>query len=230
MTGKADSPWPSPASKTTDPHPFPFPSPHVPPVVPGRFIVFEGIDGSGKSTALRRVAGALHESGRDVVTTREETETWRGEAVRRAIAEKANPWTTLHLFLADRAAHVPEIQGHLEDGQTVLCDRFLHSTLAYQSVTLADALHDPIAHLRDLHRPWCPDPDHVVLLDLDPEVAVGRAEDRGATTPYEKVEFLAQVRAAYLDLAEQDGFAVIDAAQSPERVAADALAAVDAVL
>lgn len=196
----------------------------------GRFIVFEGIDGSGKSTALKRVAGALHDAGHDVVTTREETDTWRGEAVRRAIQEKADPWTTLHLFLADRAAHVAEIRGHLDAGQTVLCDRFMHSTLAYQSVTLADQLDDATAHLRSLHDPWCMVPDGVVLLDLDPAVAVARAEDRGATTPYEKVEFLERVRSAYLELAASDRFAVVDADRSPDAVAADALAAVEGLL
>ncbi len=187
----------------------------------GRFIVFEGIDGSGKSTAMRRVAGQLHEAGHDVVTTREETDTWMGEAVRRSIADRADPWATLHLFLADRAAHVAQIQEHLDAGQHVLCDRFLHSTLAYQSVTLADALTDPIAHLRALHAPWCIHPDHVVLLDLSAEVAVSRATDRGATTPYEKVEFLELVRAAYLDLADADDFLVVDATQSADDVAAD---------
>lgn len=186
----------------------------------GRFIVFEGIDGSGKSTALQAVAKSMPAAW----VTREETDTPYGEAVRAAIQARAPPLTTAFLFLADRAQHVPEIQKHLEAGD-VLCDRFAHSTLAYQSVALE--MEDPMEFLRDLHRPLDLWPDHVLLFDLPAEVAVGRAESRGATTPYEKVAFLEQVRAAYLGLAqvEPERFTLIDAAQSPEQVAADCLAA-----
>ncbi len=195
---------------------------------PGKFIVFEGIDGSGKSTAIRAVADALNRD--DVVVTREETETWRGDAVRRHIEERGDPWATLHLFLADRAAHVPEIQAHLDAGETVLCDRFLHSTLAYQSVTLAEDLENPIDHLRDLHAPWCIQPDHVLLFDVDPTVALERIHGRGEATPYEKLEFLEAVRAAYHGLAESDGFTVIDASQESRAVADAARQAVEALL
>lgn len=186
--------------------------------------MFEGIDGSGKSTAIRAVADALDRD--DVVVTREETETWRGDAVRRHIEEHGDPWATLHLFLADRAAHVPEIQAHLEAGQHVLCDRFLHSTLAYQSVTLDGQVDDVTGHLRGLHDPWCITPDHVLLFDVDPTVALERIHGRGDATPYEKVGFLERVRAVYGRLATQEGFTVIDASRAPTEVAAAALEAV----
>lgn len=186
----------------------------------GRFIVFEGIDGSGKSTALQAVAAAMP----DAWVTREETDTTYGEAVRQAIQARAPALTTAFLFMADRAQHVPEIKAQLEKGD-VLCDRFAHSTLAYQSVALA--MDQPLEFLRDLHRPLDLWPDHVLLFDLPADVAVGRAESRGATTPYEKVAFLEEVRAAYLGLAqaEPQRFTIIDATQSPEQVAADCLAA-----
>ena len=188
----------------------------------GRFIVFKGIDGSGKSTAIRGVAQALG----DPWCTREETDTPYGALVRQSIAEKAPPLATAFLFLADRAQHVPEIRAQLEDGD-VLCDRFAHSTLAYQSVTLDGVLEDPTETLRDWHR--CLDlwPDHVLLLDLPADVAVARAQGRGDTTPYEKVAFLEQVRNAYLALAEVESerFTLIDATQAPEAVVADCLAA-----
>ncbi|MGB1586139.1 MAG: dTMP kinase [Thermoplasmatota archaeon] len=186
----------------------------------GRFIVFEGIDGSGKSTALQAVAAAMP----DAWVTREETDTTYGEAVRQAIQARAPALTTAFLFLADRAQHVPQIKAHLEKGD-VLCDRFAHSTLAYQSVALG--MDQPLEFLRDLHRPLDLWPDHVLLFDLPADVAVGRAESRGATTPYEKVAFLEEVRTAYLGLAqaEPQRFTIIDATQSPEQVAADCLAA-----
>lgn len=190
----------------------------------GKFVVFEGIDGSGKSTAIRAVADALDRD--DILVTREETETWRGDAVRRHIEEHGDPWATLHLFLADRAAHVPEIRSHLERGEHVLCDRFMHSTLAYQSVTLGDQVTDVTGHLRRMHEPWCIAPDHVILFDVDPKVALERIHGRGDATPYEKVGFLAKVRDVYLRLADEDGFTVIDASRSPQDVIADATAAV----
>ncbi len=194
----------------------------------GKFIVFEGIDGSGKSTAIRAVADALDRD--DLVVTREETETWRGDAVRRHIEEHGDPWATLHLFLADRAAHVPEIQAHLDAGEHVLCDRFLHSTLAYQSVTLRDRVPDVTAHLRAMHAPWCIQPDHVVLFDIEPRTALERIHGRGEATPYEKAGFLDEVRAVYQELAAADGFTVVDASQDAPTVAADALAAVQSLL
>lgn len=195
----------------------------------GRFIVFEGIDGSGKSTAIHAVAKALRRDGMPVWSTREETPTWRGEAVRRAIQEKEDPVTTAFLFLADRAAHIPEIQEHLDAGDTVLCDRFMHSTLAYQSVTLADRIQDAQAWLRAAHEPWCPMPDHVILLALDGKTAVGRVAGRGASTNYEKAGFLDKVAAAYRGLAaaDPDRFTVIDAKQPADAVAAACVAAIE---
>jgi dTMP kinase len=194
----------------------------------GRFIVFEGIDGSGKSTAIRTVADALDRD--DVVVTREETESWRGDAVRRHIDERGDPWATLHLFLADRAAHVPEIMAHLAAGKHVLCDRFLHSTLAYQSVTLAGQMDDPVDHLRSLHEPWCIAPDHVILFDLSPEIALERIHGRGDTTPYEKVDFLTKVRSSYHKLATTDGFTILDASRAAAEVSAEALDTVRHIL
>src|SRR5688572_26645003 len=129
----------------------------------GRFIVFEGIDGSGKSTTLASVAAALRNEGHDVVETREETSAETGQWVKRSIAEKWDPLATSFLFAADRARHVQEIRQDLDRGATVLCDRFLHSTLAYQSVTLEGRMTDPVGFLRRIHEGWCPEPDRVLL-------------------------------------------------------------------
>src|SRR5882762_1846703 len=122
----------------------------------GLLIAFEGIDGSGKSSTLERVAAALREAGQPVLATREETATERGALVRKAIAEGWDPVATTLLFVADRAQHVAELKPHLAAGTTVLCDRYVHSTYAYQSLTLAGRIPDPRAFLRRLHEPWCP--------------------------------------------------------------------------
>ncbi len=196
------------------------------------FIAFEGIDGTGKSTVMGRVAAGLAADGVNVWTTAEETSTWHGAAVRRAREERLDPLATTLLFVADRAAHVPEIRSHLDADEVVLCDRFLHSTLAYQSVTLAHLLPDPGEWLLALHAPWCPTPDHVVLLVGDPAACVERAAGRGPTDPYEKVAFLAQVQEAYQRLATQEPsrFTVIDTEGGLESATAKALAAVSACL
>ncbi len=194
----------------------------------GRFVVFEGIDGSGKSSALAHVAEALRARGRDVVVTREETEGPTGTFARQSIADGMDPLTTTYLFLADRAQHAKWIEAQLAAGKDVLCDRYYHSTLAYQSVTLADELADPLGVLRRLHEPIALLPDHVLLLDADAAVCVARTEARGETTRYEKVEFLARVQAAYRALAQEDDVVVaIDAGGTLEETQAAALARVE---
>lgn len=190
----------------------------------GRLIAFEGIDGSGKSSTMERVAAALRAEGRQVETTREETATERGAWVRQAIAAGWDPLTTTFLFAADRAEHVKQIRAQLAAGTTVLCDRFVHSTYAYQSVTLAGRVPDPRAFLRRLHEPWCPMPDHVLLFHADPARCLDRVRKRGEATAYEKVEFLARVQDAYLADARSDGrFTVLDAERPIEVLAADAV-------
>ncbi|MGB0652565.1 MAG: dTMP kinase [Thermoplasmatota archaeon] len=191
---------------------------------PARFIVFEGIDGSGKSSALAAVADALAAEFPDLVTTREETDGPLGEAVRASIERRDDPLTTTFLFLADRAQHVQELRRMLGQGQRILCDRFHFSTYAYQAHTLQDRVADPLAWLEELHARFSIHPDKVLLFDVDPKEAVRRLTQRGAATPYEKVAFLEAVRANYLDLAQSYGekFHVLDAGRSQDDVAAEA--------
>ena len=176
-------------------------------VRPGRglFIAFEGIDGSGKSSTLQRVAEHLRAAGHDAVATREETDSERGAWVRKAVAEGWDPVATTLLFAADRAVHAQEIRAWLDAGRTVLCDRYVHSTYAYQSVTLANRIPDPRAFLRRLHEGWCPMPDHVLLFKADPARCLDRVRKRGQATAYEKVDFLHRVQEAYLAEARSDG-------------------------
>ncbi len=206
-----------------------FPGPPPARFVRGRFIVFEGIDGSGKSTVSKRVAEQLRAEGVDVHETMEPTDTAAGQAVRAAIEGRHDPVGTTLLFVADRIEHAKELERRLAAGQTVVCDRYWHSTLAYQSVTLADRMQNPMAWLKNLHEHVELRPDCVLLLDLPAATAVARAEARGATDPFEKVEFLEAVRQAYLGLAaaEPDTVRVVDAAGAPEAVLEAALAALE---
>ncbi|MHB8633064.1 MAG: dTMP kinase [Thermoplasmatota archaeon] len=173
-------------------------------VARGRFVVFEGIDGSGKSTTLGSVAHALRSTWPHLVTTAEQTDGEAGRAARDVVARRGDPLAATYLFMADRAEHVPWIQGHLAAGRHVLCDRFSLSTRAYQSVTLQGRVPAVDAFLSALHAPLGLEPDHTLLFRADPAKCVERVARRGGASPYEKVEFLERVQAAYLRLTVDD--------------------------
>ncbi len=186
-------------------------------------MAFEGIDGSGKSSTMGRVVRALAAEHPGLVATKEETDSPLGEAVRRSIRDHADPLVTTFLFVADRAEHAHSIEAHLAAGRNVLCDRFLHSTLAYQAVTLRGRVPDPAGFLAGLHAGWCLRPDHVLLFKADAERCVERTRKRGATSGYEKADFLRQVQDEYLALARKDPtVTAFDAERDPDILAREA--------
>jgi dTMP kinase len=147
----------------------------------GKFITFEGLDGTGKSTQMRKLAGALRAAGHKVVETREPGGTATGEKIRRVLLDSAteglSPQAEMALMFASRAQHIAEvIQPALERGQIVLCDRFTDSTEAYQGS--GRKLGSEV--VLKLHRVLCGDlqPDLTILLDSDPAKSVGRARRR----------------------------------------------------
>ena len=103
----------------------------------GKFITFEGLDGTGKSTQMRKLAAALRAAGHTVVETREPGGTATGEKIRKLLldskTEGLSPLAEMALMFGSRAQHIAEvIQPAVERGQIVLCDRFTDSTEAYQ--------------------------------------------------------------------------------------------------
>src|SRR5258707_7716487 len=147
----------------------------------GKFITFEGLDGTGKSTQLRKLAAALRAAGYKVVETREPGGTASGEKIRRVLLDSAtqglSPMAEMALMFASRAQHIAEvIQPALEHGQIVLCDRFTDSTEAYQGYGRKLGSEDVL----NLHRVLCGDlqPDLTILLDSDPGLSIGRARRR----------------------------------------------------
>ena len=189
-------------------------------------VTLEGLDGSGKSSAL----AALREADAvppETTFTREPTDSWYGEAVERSIADPdADPLAELFLYTADHAAHLRRtVRPALERGEPVVSDRYSDSRYAYQGVSLADHLAEPMAFVRSVHEPWTRPPDLTVYLDVDPETAAERA---GATNKFETVEYLAAVRENYETLiAEEPGrFVRIDATRPAAAVRADVLEAV----
>lgn len=147
----------------------------------GRFITFEGGEGSGKSTQARLLAECLNKAGQSVVLTREPGGTPGAEAIRNLIVtgdlDRWTPWGEACLVNAARADHLTRvIAPALARGDTVICDRFVDSTRAYQGAGkgIADA------DLRSLHRLACGDvwPDLTFVMTVDPALGLARAGAR----------------------------------------------------
>ena len=199
------------------------------------FITLEGIEGSGKTTQIDRLATFIENSGTECVTTRQPGGTIIGENIRSILLNPSNhslqPMTELLLYLADRAQHINQIiRPALRAGKTVLCDRYFDATIVYQG--FARGLN--VELLLDLHRILFDNlkPDVTLLLDLSPQQGLERAWQqlnngqrvgRESRFENEALAFHEKVRAGYLELArlEPQRYRIIDAAQSPDQVFAE---------
>ena len=191
----------------------------------GFFISFEGGEGAGKSTQIRRLADRLATAGRDVIVTREPGGSPGAEAIRDLLvngaADRWSPVTESLLMYAARRDHLERvIRPALARGAIVLCDRFADSTRAYQGAG-GDAPASLIAAL-ETHVLGGTVPVLTLILDLPAEVGLQRAEARGGAARFESkgLAFHERLRAGYLEIARQE----------PERcVVIDANAPLDAV-
>ncbi len=200
----------------------------------GKFIVFEGLDGSGKSTQLRTLERRLHALGRTVFRTAEPTGGDIGRSIREALSgEKPRSTAVLAaLFLADRIAHNEEIAAHLDAGEDVICDRYFYSSMAYQG-----PLTDPdwVADM-NRHCPAVAKPDLCVFLDVDYRRCKARLDaGRDALEIYERdLSFMESTRNAFLDVFRryegEDRIAVVDADREKEAVAEDVFSVVKDIL
>lgn len=199
--------------------------------MPGRFLSFEGIDGSGKSTQARRLAESLRAAGHAVTLTREPGGSAGAEEIRRLVLEgDPDRWsaeTELLLFTAARRDHLEKtIRPALARGDIVITDRFADSTRIYQGITRGD-LAATVNRLHDLM--IATDPDLTILVDIDPAIGLSRARARAGTElRFEDMglDVQTQMRAGFLDLAARHPrFRVIDGARDADAVAADILAA-----
>ncbi len=203
----------------------------------GLFISFEGIDGSGKSTQARLLAERLRGQGRDVVLTREPGGSAGAEEIRRLVLEgdkdRWSPETELLLFTAARRDHLERvILPAIATGQVVICDRFADSTRMYQGLGRAD-LRGLVDQLHELMIGR--EPDVTVLIDIAPDVGLGRALSRGGGE--ERFESFGEdlqtrMRVGFLALAKEfdDRFVVIDGGRGVEAVSEDVARAVEARL
>ncbi|MDI3475518.1 MAG: dTMP kinase [Thermococcaceae archaeon] len=175
----------------------------------GKFIVFEGIDGAGKSTQVKLLGKWLSERGYEVVLTKEPTDTAFGKLIRRLVltggregiidGARISPEAEALLFAADRAEHVHKlIKPSLEAGKVVISDRYFYSSLAYQWARGLD-----LEWLIDLNR-FALKPDLVILLDLPVEEGMKRINRRSLKTEFDKIiELQKKVRENYLKLAKR---------------------------
>ena len=187
------------------------------------FIVFEGGEGSGKSTASAGLVERLRAEGRIVIHTREPGGTKAGELVRGLLHEPLTPWAELFAFLVARAQLVHEVIGPaLSRGETVVCDRFAGSTFAYQ--VHARGLDEAAVRAANAAATGGLEPDLVILLDIDPEAGLRRkhGETEAIRTGLEGLAFHRKVREGYLAQARKDParWVVIDASLPVEVVAA----------
>jgi dTMP kinase len=216
------------------------------PAARGRLITIEGVEGAGKSTQMAHLAAWLPTRGLAVVTTSEPDGSPLGAWVREVLAARSplEPLTECFLFATARAEHVRRvIRPALERGATVLCDRYVDSTLAYQGYGRGV----PIEVITELNRLATDGlrPDFTVVLDLDPADGLRRARGRPAgppaaaaadraPDPFERLglEFHERVRKGYRAIQEREPerVALIDAGGSVEAVAAAIRAVVAARL
>jgi len=188
----------------------------------GAFIVFEGIDGSGKSTAAKMVLETLKAEGRDCELTAEPSGSWLGDAVRKANETGTDDLAEALLFMADRAEHTRRIRSWVEGGKIVLCDRYYASTLAYQTALLEDRLPDPMGWLLSINRPIILRPDITFFFHIDPKASLERLSARNGRSKFEKLDYLRKVDDNYRKVEKLDPtFVRIDASRPLETVIED---------
>lgn len=206
----------------------------------GRFITFEGGEGVGKTTQLRRIGQWLGRRGVRVVSTREPGGTERAEQLREILlshgSEPMPPPCELLLMFAARSTHLENlIRPAVERGDWVLCDRFTDATYAYQGGGRGMSTESIDALAKIVH----PDmqPDLTILMDAPIETGMARASSRnGQQGPdrfeTERVEFFERVRATYRERAAADPqrFHVVDASRTPEAVEEAIRAGIDRLL
>ncbi len=172
----------------------------------GVLIVFEGIDGAGKTTHAKLLEEWLRNEGYNVTLTKEPTDGEIGYLVREHLRRKDfHPATLALLFAADRMEHIEkELKPRIESGEVVISDRYVESSICYQAADGVDA-----EWIESINK-WALNADLTILLDVDVQTAMRRMESK-VRDKYEEGDFLEKVRNIYLERARRKGYSVIDA-------------------
>jgi dTMP kinase len=184
----------------------------------GILIVFEGIDGTGKSSHAKRLASYFSSLGREVVLSHEPTNGPWGRKLRESAATvRLDAEQELEYFLRDRQEHVEQlIRPSLAEGKVVILDRYYFSTMAYQGLRGFDP-----ADIRARNEAFAPVPDLLIVLDLDVDIALQRIAGRGdQANLFEKRDALERIRETFLGLRDEPFVRIIDASQTMDDIAA----------
>jgi dTMP kinase len=194
------------------------------------FISFEGLDGTGKTTQAALLAGAARAAGREVVAVREPGGTAAGERIRALLLDpeaRIAPWAEALLYAAARAELVAEvIRPALDRGATVIADRYVDSSLAYQGVARGLGVEEVLeVNLAATGRLL---PDRTIVLDLPRDVAAGRLDGAADRMESEADQFHASVADGFAAVARRfpERVVVVDGSGEPGDVAARVQAAV----
>jgi dTMP kinase len=195
----------------------------------GTLIVFEGLDGCGKSTQLRRAADALSARHVDPVVTREPTDGPWGRRIREMAKsdQGVTPETELEWFFEDRREHMRDVvEPALAAGRLVLSDRSYISTVAYQGARGLDASKILAESEAEFARP-----DLILLFEISAKEGLARVHARGGDGEpiFENLAFLERVAAIFEEL-DVDGLKRIDASRSEEEIAKDVLSAIQPLI
>ncbi len=176
------------------------------------YIVFEGIDGAGKTTQIKLLKDWLVNNGFQVETVVEPTDSDIGKLIRKLLQDENATSEYMQktlglLFAADRTLLMNDIESFKKEGKVVISDRSFYSSLVYQ---------EPADWIEEINK-FVKIPDMVILLDLDLKTSVSRTEGKDE---FENEEFLSSVKDKYLELADKhDNFTVIDGNSGPRMVA-----------
>jgi dTMP kinase len=183
-----------------------------------RFVTFEGIDGSGKSTISKLVSEKLQSTGYDCLWTFEPTDSLVGKFVQECIKKQSDPFITSFTFIADRIQHCKQIQAWLNQGKIVLCDRYAESTYAYQAAQLEGQLENPLKWLQGLSQGRILVPDRTYLFVIDPKTSLARIQHRAEIFPFERLAFLEKVHANYQIVSKGKRFRCLNATLPIEKL------------